>query len=93
MPNLSFSIVKLQRSVIRQIASAFKDKSIGALKITYAHHPWIKGCPLCIRKALSGTCLILYFLKIHISAVHQIDVLIAGPKGQFCMSSGDSVTP
>jgi len=32
MPNLSFSIVKIERSVIHQIESILQDKSIGALK-------------------------------------------------------------
>ena len=50
--------MKIERSVIHQIVSILQDKSIGALKIIYGHHPWIQGCPSCIRKALSGTYLI-----------------------------------
>ena len=34
MPNLSFSIVKIERSGIHQIESIFQAKSIGTLKIT-----------------------------------------------------------
>ena len=55
MPNLSFSIVKIERSVLHQIPSILQDKSIGALKIHYGHHPWSQRCPPCIRKTISGT--------------------------------------
>ena len=51
MQNLTFSILKIERSVIHQIVCILKDKSIGVLKITYGHHP------PCIRKAISGTFL------------------------------------
>ena len=51
MPNLTFSILKIERRVIHQIVCISKDKSIGVLKITYGHHP------PCIRKAISGTFL------------------------------------
>ena len=69
---LSFSIVKIDISVIHQIRSILQDKSIGALKITYGHHPWSQKCLSYIRKALLGLFLILYFLVIHISVVIQM---------------------
>ena len=47
------------------------DKSIGVLKITYGHHPWGQERPPCIRKALSGTFKINYFLDTYISVVYQ----------------------
>ena len=58
MPNLSFLIVKIEKSVIHQIVSILQDKSMGALKITYGPHSWSQGCPPGIGKALSGTFLI-----------------------------------
>ena len=59
MPNLSSSIVKIERSVIHQILSILQNKSIGVLKNPYGHHPWSQGCTPCIRKTFSGTFLIV----------------------------------
>ena len=42
------------------------------IKITYGHHHWGKEYPPCIRKAISGTFLINFFLDIYISVVCQI---------------------
>ena len=47
-------------------------KSIGVLKITYGNLPWGQERPPGIRKAISGTFLIHYFLHIYISVVCQI---------------------
>ena len=72
MPNLTFSILKIERRVIHQIVCILKDKSIGVLKITYGHHPWGQEGPPCIRKSISGTFLISYFLDIlYVSIVCQ----------------------
>ena len=70
MSNLYFSIVKIERRVIHQILSVLQDKSIGVLKIAYGHNLRSQECPLCIRKALSGAFIILYFLQIHIIIVY-----------------------
>ena len=56
-----FSIVKLERSAIHPIVSILKDKSLGALKITYGNHPWSQECHPSIRKALSTTFIIFYY--------------------------------
>ena len=58
MPNQHFSSEKLERNAIHKPVSILQDKSIGALKITYGHHPWSQGCSLCIRNAFSGTFII-----------------------------------
>ena len=47
--NLTFSILKIERSVIHQSVCILKEKSIDVLKITYGHHH------PCIRKTISGT--------------------------------------
>ena len=52
-------------SKIHQSVCIFKDKSIGRLKINNGHHSWSQECPSPIRKNISETYLISYFLDIH----------------------------
>ena len=70
--DLLLYIFELQRSVIYQFVCTLWDKSNGVIKITYGHHPWGKEYPPCIRKTISGTFLINFFLDIYISVVCQI---------------------
>ena len=56
--------------VIYQFVCTLWDKFNSVIKITYGHHPWGKECPPCIRKTISGTLLINFFLDI--SVVCQI---------------------
>ena len=78
MPNLSFSTVKIEGSVIHQIIRILQDKSMGSLKITYGYHPWSQECPPTIKKALSGTFIILYFLEIQIGVVYTFFIFLLG---------------
>ena len=71
MPNLTFSNFKIDESGKHQIECILKDKFISVLKITYIHHPWGQERPPWLRKAISGTFLIHYFLDIYISVVCQ----------------------
>ena len=57
------------KDINNQIVSSLQVESIGALKITHGCHNWNQEIPRWIRKALSGTFSIHYFLEIHICVV------------------------